>query len=65
MIFGVLCYLYLGFFGEKDDDGGFVVRNSMTMLIIILWIVYFNYRRFKRGNFRLCDYYVFLRAGKS
>jgi uncharacterized RDD family membrane protein YckC len=41
LIFGTLCYLFLGFFGEKDEGGGFVVRNLMTMPIVILWIVYF------------------------
>lgn len=41
LIFGLLCYLYLGFFGTENDEGALVVRNLMALPILILWLVYF------------------------
>jgi uncharacterized RDD family membrane protein YckC len=41
LIFGLLWYLYMGFFGTVEEEGTLVVRNLMMVPLIVLWIVYF------------------------
>ena len=40
-IYWLLYYLYLGFFGEATENGGFAVWNFKTVPLFIIWFVYF------------------------
>ncbi|WP_423148115.1 RDD family protein [Rubrolithibacter danxiaensis] len=41
LIFGLLTYLYFGFFGEVNEQGGFELYNLMLLPIVVLWTCYF------------------------
>ena len=40
-IYFLLVYLYLNFFGEKNESGSMEVRNAMALPVFIFWFCYF------------------------